>query len=204
MTPSNRNEFVAYVHYLAETELEKVAYRLVKDRADAADVVRETVDEALRREAEFDATTGTEGLKKWVLAICTSQAESYRPSPLREQIPALSSASNSRRSSYDIPEEREDPLLRASRTVQLAAERKGLSRTGLGDASDENEFARRLSKSAPAGKTNGQKHTTSTPAKSNAFTARTRQRQADNQDRSRQFFDDLLNNILASREEEAE
>jgi hypothetical protein len=201
MTQSHRNEFVAYVHYLADTELEKVAYRLVKDRADAKDVVRETVAEALRREAEFDASTGTEGLKKWVLAICASQGESYRPSSLRDQIPALRTAA--RTSSYESPEEREDPLLRASRTVQLAAERKGLSRTGLGDGSDDNELARRLSKSGTPAKPGGSKHATVAP-KSTAFVARTRQRQADNEDRSRQFFDDLLNNILANREDETE
>jgi len=201
MTQSHRNEFVAYVHYLAETELEKVAYRLVKDRADAEDIVRETVAEALRRETEFDASTGTEGLKNWVLAICTSQAESYRPTSLREQIPVLR---NARRTSYDTPEEREDPLLRASRTVQMAAERKGLSRTSLGgDVQTDTEFARRLSKSSSNGKPAAQKHA-SVAAKSPAFVARTRQQQADTEDRSRQFFHDLLNNILASRDEESE
>ena len=118
MTQPHRNEYVAYVHYLAETELEQLAYRLVKDRADAEDIVRETVAEALRRESEFDASTGTDGLKSWVLGICTRQGESYRPQTLRDQIPVLLDA---RRSSYDTPEEREDPLLRASRTVQRAA-----------------------------------------------------------------------------------
>lgn len=198
MTQTHRNEYVAYVHYLAETELGKCAYRLVKDRADAEDIVRETVAEAIRREAEFDATTGTEGLKKWVLDICASQAETYRPPSLRDQIPALRDA---RRTSYDTPEEREDPLLRASRTVQRAAERKALSRTGLGSDVDETEFARRLTKSAPGVKsTTYQKHST-VAAKSPAFAARTRQQQADNEGRSRQFFDDLLNNILASQDE---
>jgi hypothetical protein len=198
MTQTHRNEYVAYVHYLAETELGKCAYRLVKDRADAEDIVRETVAEAIRRESEFDAATGTEGLKKWVLDICTSQAESYRPQSLRDQIPELR---DSRRTSYDTPEDREDPLLRASRTVQRAAERKALSRTGLGPDADENEFARRLTKSATGAKPVYQKHST-VAAKSPAFAARTRQKQADTEGRSRQFFDDLLNNILASQDED--
>jgi len=202
VTQSHRNEFVAYVQYLAETELGPYAYRLVKDRADADDIVKETVTEALRREDEFDSDTGIDGLKKWVLSICRNQAESYQPAVPGAKI-ALTM--DTKRRFYPGAHESGDPLLDATRRMLQADDRKPLSYTGiLSDSSDENEFARRLSKSAANGKSSGTslKHRANVAApKSQAYTARTQQRQADTEGRSRQFFDDLLNNILAQKDE---
>jgi len=201
VTQSHRNEYVAYVQYLAETELGQYAYRLVKDRADADDIVKETIAEALRREDEFDAGTGIEGLKKWVMSICHRQAETYLPAAAG----GIALAVEPKRKVHQGAQEMVDPLVEASRNMLRATEKRSLNRTDLfGDAGDENEFARRLSKSAQSPKPAGSytKHKGSSVApKSQAYTARTQQRQADTVGRSRQFFDDLLNNILAQKEE---
>jgi hypothetical protein len=98
-----------------------------------------------------------------------------------------------------------DPLLAASLSQNQRAAEKALARTDLlTEAADgEAEFARRLIKSqqSPKPNTPGSKHNKyGGPApKSQAYVARVQQRQADTQDRSRQFFDDLLNNILANK-----
>jgi DNA-directed RNA polymerase specialized sigma24 family protein len=197
MTSPQRNEYAAYVHYLAETELGRYAYRLVKDRADAEDVVKETVTEALRREADFDASTGIDGLKEWVLAICRSQAETYLLS-----IPGakLTHTNDPRRNVYRTTEEETDSLVAAGKSQRPSE--KTLARTDLTEAADsEADFARRLirSQQSPKPGTPGTKQKYGTAPKSQAYVARVQQRQADTQDRSRQFFDDLLNNILANQ-----
>lgn len=83
------SEFAAYVQYLAETELVGYTYRIVEDKNDAMDIVREVMEFALEREEEFDPSAGPEGLREWLRTLCRKSAKTYVPLACEEESPVF-------------------------------------------------------------------------------------------------------------------
>ncbi len=202
MQPMRLDEYAAAVHYLSNTEVGQYAYKLVEDQADVAALLKETTDEALARQDEFDSATGMDGLKVWLQEICLRLADKYVPLRTEERL-AIEEA-------HFL--ESGQPT---SRGDALAGHTKFMSAVAAQHVSDNQEtdfwgIATGTSAAPPAAnpRPNSQsndnhprqgkdKPRTRLPSGGGFFKGRSQSAKSEEASRSRQQMDDLLANILA-------